>query len=540
MRSPLKSLLPPAAMAGILFLSTPQGLPAGERKITLTDAVYRTLETNPGVKIEEERVQQSEGELQSASGQFDWTGVGTFSKEVRRDHLTDEQEKQAELASLFTQRHFSDNRREQTTIYSLGAKKQSRSGVVVYPKLSTLDSEDLTVPIESENRSDVSAELIIPLMRGLGEANTGALEMAAQSRLTATEFFSKHNISGRILQTASAYWSSLAALHTLKIMEDAISRAEEIYRLVELLVKGGEVEPALMHQAQAKLAQRKADIKQSELNYYESRQRLALAMGLSPGELADPPSPEGPFPPVTDVRLLDKALEARYIQQALERRGDYQAARTGINTQEILLQKASDDRRMRLDLDLGFGMSGLNERGDWSRYYRSLYHDKAGPNVFAGLSLEWPIENNTAVGEYLRRKSLVREQKLTVTQLSQGIASDVLVSLERLRSSFQEYRLSRDSVEAYKEAVKHENYKVRMGESSLTSLIDIEDQYLEARLSHINALRRYAAALAELRYATGTLLTEESRSFRFRTYSLMTLPVLQEPIPEKGPEKSHE
>jgi hypothetical protein len=58
-------------------------------------------------------------------------------------------------------------------------------------RLSTFDYEDLTVPTESENRSDVSAEFIIPLLRYIGQANTGALETAERSRLTATESLSK-------------------------------------------------------------------------------------------------------------------------------------------------------------------------------------------------------------------------------------------------------------------------------------------------------------------------------------------------------------
>lgn len=512
-----------------ILLTLPGPLSAQAEAVSLSEAVLRTLQSNPGIRIQEERVEQKEGELQSASGQFDWVGLGTFSKEVQRYHFTQEQEELARLSNLLGQRYFSDSRREQTTIWGLGVRKQTRSGIVILPSFTTLDVENLASDIQYENRSDMSVEFIIPLLRGLGEESTGALEMAAQSGLSATEWLSKHNISGQILETAAAYWSSLAAIEVYRILEDTGKRADELNNLVELLVKGGEAEPAILHQARAKFFQRKADIKRSELDLYESRQRLAIAMGYGPEEMAGAPRPEGPFPPAVDPGILDKEREQRYIRQALAQRGDYLAAQANIAGQEILLRKAEKDKKPRLDFDFTFGYTGLSEREGIERYWSSLYHDKAGPGGFAGLNLEWPIENKIAVGEFIRQRSLVREARLSSSQLSNSIASQVLVAMERLRSSVQEYRLARESVEAYRQSVKFENQKVRAGESSLNALIDLEDRYYEVRITAVLAERKYAAALAELRFVTGTLLSEEARNFRFKPNSLMTLPLIGEP-----------
>ncbi|MDD5206284.1 MAG: hypothetical protein PHS17_12725, partial [Desulfobacterales bacterium] len=232
-----------------ILLTLPGPLSAQAEAVSLSEAVLRTLQSNPGIRIQEERVEQKEGELQSASGQFDWVGLGTFSKEVQRYHFTQEQEELARLSNLLGQRYFSDSRREQTTIWGLGVRKQTRSGIVVLPSFTTLDVENLASDIQYENRSDMSVEFIIPLLRGLGEESTGALEMAAQSGLSAAEWLSKHNISGQILETAAAYWSSLAAIEVYRILEDTGKRADELNNLVELLVKGGEVEPSALHQA---------------------------------------------------------------------------------------------------------------------------------------------------------------------------------------------------------------------------------------------------------------------------------------------------
>jgi outer membrane protein len=519
----------PVIRVFFLILCATPAVSAQEEPVSLFEAVMKTLRSHPGVSIQEEHVEQREGELQSASGQFDWVGLSSISKDEKRYHFTQNQEEATQIANLLGPKRFSDSWRKETTAYSVGARRATRSGVVVLPSLSTLDVTDLTSDLESENRAEMGVEILIPLLRGLGEESTGALETAARSALTTTEWESKHNISGQILETAAAYWGSLAAQETYQVLLDTGKRADDLNRLVELLVKGGEAEPATLHQARAKLLQRKADIRVAEQNYYDSRQRLARALGYSPQEMTTPPQPEGPFPPVVVPDVLDKDREERYVAQALSQRADYLAAQNNITTQEILFRKSELDKKPRLDFDFATGITGLSERENATRFWRSLSNDRAGPGVFVGLNLEWPIANNTAIGEFIKRRSLLREARLSSSLLSNTIASDVLAAMEKLRSSAQEHRLFGESAEAYREAVKFEDKKVRAGESSLNALIDLEDRYYEVRLNQVRAQQKYALALAELRFSTGTLLTEDARNFRFKPNSLLILPLVGEP-----------
>ena len=515
------------SVMGVLFvlcLLFAPSLMAEEPTISLSDALFKTLESNPGVKIEEEQVVQSEGALQTATGQFDWIGLGSASWEQERQHFDDSDEANGRFATDMGIREVTDSWREETAAYSLGVRKQFRHGLVFSPSVSNVDVENLSQDIQPQSRSDLNVEFVIPLMRGLGKKHTGAEEMAARSNLDATELLSKHNISGRIFRTSASYWNCLAALETFRILEDTEKRADEIYRLVDKLVRVGEMEPAAKRQAQAKLYERQADIRDSRSSVYQAKQQLGVAMGYGPRELPEAPLPEGTFPPVVNRALLHEERTGRYVDVALQKRGDYLATLAGVETEEILLEKARNDTRPRLDFTFRVGVSGFNEREDSSRHFRSTYHDHAGPNVFGGLTLELPIENNAAKGEFVRQRSLVREAKLTAEELSNGIASDVLVSVERLRSAIKEYRLAMESARAYRDAADHENFKVRQGAAELNDLIDMEDRYFTARARQVEAMRKYAVALADLRFATGTLLTDEARSFRFRMNALMTVP----------------
>jgi len=525
--------------AGPLFISTllswcfltflPSGSFAGERTVSLPEALLETLNEHPGVQIERERVVQSEGELQTASGQFDWTASASVSKEQYREHFTQDQEEEGQLAALLFNRVVTESRREEISYYSVGIQKQFRNGAVLAPNLTVLDTEDLSRDIENLNRSEMGIDITIPLMRGLGEHATGAEERAARSNLSANRQLSRHNISRRILVSANNYWSCLAAVQSQDILEDMESRAEELFGLVERLVRVGEMEPAVLREAEAQLLQRKGDLQESRLRAEEARQALAVSMGYAPEDLVDAPLPEGPFPPVVNDWAFDRELSKAYIDQALNNRGDYLAARIGIETEEILMGRAENRIKPRLDLGLSVGVSGLSEEEDAGRYYKSLYHDHAGPNAFASLTFAWPIANNAAKGEYVRRRSLVNEARLTSRDLSNNIASEVLVSVERIRSASREYRLAASSVEGYRDAADHEHYKVREGLSDLGDLISAEDRYLSARARQVEVTRRYASALAEVRFVTGSLLTEEEEGYRFKVKHLMVPPVLFEP-----------
>lgn len=530
-RPPLNSTWTTALLAVFLAFNPlfPAAASGEEREISLSEAVLKTLRDNPGVQIERERVIRSEGELQAASGMFDWTATSTVSREQRRESFTRAQEKEAQMVALATGRSVTDSRREQTTAYSLGLQKQFRTGPVLAPSLSVMDIEDMSRDIENHNRSELGFDITIPLMRGLGEHATGAQEKAAYSNLTANRHLSRHNVSSRILLTANNYWNCLAAMHKLSILEETEERAVELFMLVERLVQAGEMEPAVLREAEAQLFQRRADLQGGRLLKEEARQSMALAMGYSPRELPAAPLPVGYFPVVVNDVAFDSALTLQYVDDALRDRGDYLAARAGIETEEILKARAENEIKPRLDLGLRVGISGLSEKDSDGRYFRSPYSQRAGPNAFVSLTYQWPIANNAAKGEFVRRNSLVNEARLTADELANAIASEVIVAVERIRSASKEFRLAARSARSYRDAADNELFKVRQGLSRVSDLIAIEDRYYNARAREVDVLQRYASALAEVRYATGSLLTEEDDHNRFKIDYLMTPPVLLQP-----------
>lgn len=372
----------------ILLISITPALAVAGEMLSLPEAISKTIEVNAGIKIQAAAVDRQEGVVQAAQGEFDWYLYGTLSRERQNSALPEN--KQVILPGRTI-----DQTEETATVYGVGATKKFRSGIVVQPSLSSIDYENNTDRQDPISQSDVVLEFLIPLLQGAGAAYTRASERAAQKNLTATQALSTYNISSRIFNTAGAYWNCLAARRRSDILADTQRRTDEIFHLVEQLVSVGELEPAILSQASAERYSRRADLSEGERALEASRLQLSAAIGLPPETPDSLPLAEGDFPMAVDGQLFTDTA-ADYIRQCLALRGDYLAAKQNVETEKILLEKAQNETRPRLDFTLKTGYGGLDERLNNSRYYGSLYNHVPGLNAYAGIRVELPIHNNTA------------------------------------------------------------------------------------------------------------------------------------------------
>ena len=492
--------------------------------ISLSDAVLKTLELNPGVRIQKQNVIQSAGDLQIATGEFDF--ITSLSQTWERERLPLTLASEAALATRAAAgtAESADFVETEELTYSFGFAKKFRSGITLTPSVSTLNtntSSDFTPP---ENRSDVNLNVVIPLLRNFGEKNSGANLLAAESTLTASQYLSKFNISSRVFITASSYWSSYAAEKNFEILSDGGARAQYTFDRVKTRVDAGEADPVELEEAKARLFAIKSDIRNARLKAYTTRQTLAVAMGLKPKELTNAPYAIETFPEVMDPKSLKPAVTKIFVDEALKLRGDYLSALQGIITQKIVTNRSKNQILPSLEFETQFGYAGLDESNSNSRVFRSLANQINGLNLLTSLTFEWPVQNNAAKGSYLKNKSLSEEAKLTSDNLSNKIASDVLIATEKLASAIDEYNLANESVNSYKRSLENKRVKLQDGELSITDLLNVETLYLQSRVVKNAAQSKYAIALAELRFVTGTILDARDEEATFNPKSLTELP----------------
>ena len=416
-----------AVLAG-LFIG---GFPVfGEEFISFENALRETLANSPGVKAERQTVVQQKSLLTSASGNFDWVASGGVSSEKTHAPIS-----------------MSAQRFEERFIYSLGVGRQLRNGIIVKSSVSAADYQDDLTQKTPINNSGISAEVVIPLLKGRGERNAAATEWAARSNLTAAEQAVVYGISGQLMTASDLYWQCLAANEVVRLYEEAEKRDTRLEEVVGVLTKGGELPRANHEQAKAKLYKTKADINSARLNLYKARLSLSVAMGRDPS--GESPLPEGTFPQVIDESVLDRNFEDACVTMSLRNRGDYQASRTSIDSGKILLQQSKNNLFPKLDLTIRTGYAGLIEDSSTERYYRALHEKLRGLNTYMAVSLELPVRNRAAKGNVIYYESQVEKAELTSRALSLAVASEVRSAVETLRSAIKEYRLAKLSAESY-------------------------------------------------------------------------------------------
>lgn len=524
----------------LAFAGAASGAPA---LISLEDAVARTLASSPGVEVQRARIAQADGSLLSASGRFDWTTSLRLSESVRRTPALGA----FPGGSAFDVIDFSalndlllalnrppvappppdpsfDVQREQQTALSFGVARQFRNGVTVIPSATVFDYRLNTSPVPPATRAEWGVQFIVPLARGRGRDATAADEQAARLGLDGARAAARHAIADRVGRTATAFWDCLAASQRLALLADTEHRAQDLLGLVSDLVQAGELEPAVRLEASAEAMRRHADLISGELELFSARQRLGAAVGLGVTELPDAPRPAGDFP-VVRTTGESAANAASFAQLALRKRGDLLAAEQERQIEDVFARKARTELRPRVDLDVRTGYAG-GALGESARSYASAFsRDLTGVNVSAAVSVEWPAANRASRGNLVRRNAQLREAELSVADLSTQIAAEVAIAHAAWQAAAQQYALARDTVSALGEVLAHQRRKLQLGETSLTTLVQNEDRYFQARTALISAARNHAVAVLDLRRVTGTLIDADPRGARLSLATLTSPPL---------------
>lgn len=492
---------------GVFMCMSVPGPVFGQKPLTLGDAIRQTLEMNRDVRIEYERVAQSQARFRSASGRFDWRLTGAVVRESFRGPNPDGDDIQ-----LTTQE-----------FYSVGIAKRLRNGMVFEPNI-TLQQADNIVSTGPVGISSVNMTFVVPLLRNLGAQNTAAQERAAYTDLQSARTLKTHQVAGRVLQTATAFYECLAAYEQLQILRDAEQLTLTSMNMVDRMITAALLDPADRLQAQAVVASKQAARRAGEQALYRRRLNLAEAIGYRFDEMTEAPLAEGAFPEPISRSELDAVARTDYIQRAMRHRGDYLASLKNMEMADILLQQADNARKMRLDFNVRVGYTGFDLSDDPSRRVRALYTNPQGPNVVVGLSMDLPLRNDAALGDLAFRQAEMREARHRSERVATAIGADVLAALEDLRSAVDQYRLVVNAEQVFEAALDHEQKKMTTGQASLTDLLQIQDRYIEVRLARVRALREYAVAMARFRFVTGTLLEQDEDEARFDLQRLRTLP----------------
>ena len=488
--------------------------------------VTQTAASHPDVRLRQDDVAISRGDLLDAQGQFD--SRLTTAAQVQRGRQPQFFQLGLAAESLFYTSHAS------VTTYDLLLEKQLRSGQLLRPTVQvdrsaqsiaapTPTGEDTQLTLPGENRTIVSFQFTQPLMRGRERDAVTAVERAAEIAVDASTSTLRHAVASVVLRATASYWNYVGAVRQQEIARAAETRAETLQEETAAVIAAGVQPESDSKLVQATLANRRATrigVDQSALN---ARYELVLASGGDAAEALRMGPPSDPIPDVPSRdALAGPGLEV-LIAMGLKRRADLAAATERQSQLQSLTTAARDAVRPDLALTVDAGYVGLSEGRTLIDYFNSLRR-LDGFNVSAGVAYRFPLGNHAAFGQLARTEAAARQGDTRREDLVRTITSNIVVAWNDVRASAERVEQARQASALYRSTVSDERMKVQLGLSTVLDLIVTEDRMVQSLREEVSAEVAYATALARLRFETGTLVGPDGRVTPDR---LTTIPVTE-------------
>jgi len=490
---------------------------SSEKGLSLIEAVRDTIQKQPDVLLQQQEVEVSKGALQIEAGEFDAALSSTFNYQTSKYAPTYWENKLYEIG----------DRTYTSTAASVEVEKKTRYGISFGPSVDvnrTHGISDYMIPTSS-NQAIVFFNLNVPLLKGRGEDATGAQEMAAAVEIEASQLDLEHTIALSVEQTTVAYWNYLEAQMQLKILKNMEEDSRQTLENMKQLVKGDDRPASDLDTFEADLADKISQRIAGEQNIFEARQDLGLAMGLAYEAIDDLPLPKDTFPdPRKNKSPLIKLGPAKLFEKARNNRADYLSMKKREAEARILLVAATNNLLPQLDINGGIGYAGLEDGGNVDDYFKSIGNKLTGANYSAGITLTFPFGNNEAKGLHLQQRSRLRKAVIQTGNLERKIRSDIVVAFQAILRTSRELKETRRSVKHYRTAVSNERTKFGMGMASVLDVINIQNFLRNTMLSEVRKMNSYAAAVVDLRYQTGALITTHGDGYRVEMEQLISPP----------------
>jgi outer membrane protein TolC len=361
----------------------------------------------------------------------------------------------------------------------------------------------------------VGFDVAAPLLRGRGIAAAGAGEKAAQESAFAVALLVKQSAAESVRATALAYWEVLAAQQRVAILEQSVANQDKLVNITGDLVKAEQLSQVEGDRAAAGRASAAASLESARQELIAARHELLRTMGfdLETGQQA--PVAAGDFPRLTAEEVARAAADAALLAELPERRYDIAAARLFSSSSTILLRAADLDLRPRLDASAGLWSTATGESGLSEGANRWVF-----PSYSLGLELEKPIGNHAAKGRQAQSRARLRQDQITAADLERTARLSALLAMRSLGEAAASLAAA-DAAAVYSEnLVAAEQDLLNAGESSVLDGILTEERTTSAKLAQVEARLNLATLLVELRFETGTLVSETEEG------PMVTLPML--------------
>ncbi|MFW6140629.1 MAG: TolC family protein [Acidobacteriota bacterium] len=393
---------------------------------------------------------------------------------------------------------------------------------------SMYDTNRNFMTINPRYSSQLSFDFSQPLLKNFGINITRKDIIVAKNQLAMSEEELERALQEQIYQVEQAYWNYVYSIENLEVQRQSLRLAEELLEKNKRSVEVGAMAPMEIINAQATVAQRKADILAAETEVKNNEDRLKTIINLAADvEIQE----EAPIIPTDEPEYqkvdmsLDEALEI-----AMQNRPDLTASRLGVQNSEVNVNYTRNQLLPGLNFTASYWSPGVS--GDQIQYlndnpltgvvvgkilggFGDSFSDALGfkyQNWSVGLTLDVPVSNILSRAQFQQARLNLEKAKLQLENQEQQIFRDIKIAVRNVATNYeriQAYKAARELAEKQLEA---EEEKLKVGLTTNYLVLQYQAELAATRSSELRSVIDYKMSLAQLYRDLGISLDKKNIS----------------------------
>lgn len=465
--------------------------------IDLKDALFFTLENNVSIKIAKMVEAQQVGTVRLSAGPFNPILSATATNSYNTDVITGTTRSNESII---------------VTTSTVSASKMMRSGTLMALTASVDRTHDGSIPKPNNNLNygTIAFKIVQPLLRGFRYGKPAMTEVVAILELQAAYWTKLQAISQSIYDASVLYWELVSAVKVLKVQEEALGRYAVIVEQTKSLIASGLSARSEIDQPLAQLAAQQVTVTLAQEDLFNAYHNFKFGIGdeniCLPFEielvLED-------FPEIViDSVAYQKEMD-NFLIEALDRRFDIQAALIQEEVAETNLLLAENDWLPILNITAGIANSDFANGSQAKPLFTTWDMTDPQTDWAIGFEFSYPLFNDRGSGA-IQQQTAARwqahyERQLIVQTAIRDIRETTIDILALTKALVQ----VNYAVQDYQDVVDNESSLLQEGMITIFEYIEYQDRLTNALTSRILIQKQLTKAVANLRFLTATLITEE-------------------------------
>jgi outer membrane protein TolC len=384
--------------------------------------------------------------------------------------------------------------------YELGLQKKVPSGTVL--NLDLQQQRDWSDSVFATTNPSYNSSINIGFTQPIGKNFLGMIDRS-KIRITRldianSDYTSLDKIELSLAGIQKVYWRLVFLNEELHLKNEMLKEAQRLSEIYMKKYKTGLAEAPDLFAAQANVERRKNDILQTKDMLQAAESDLLFRLNEEKPGIEIVPQDSLEFED-QDISFTDS------LKIAIEKRRDYRRLKNELKAKKINLALKENNLWPEIDLEASFLRNGLSSK--YKKAWQGLSSED-NPQFYFGVKFEVSLENSQAQAQYhkanlQKAKSiclLKQCERRICTQINTRVTT-VNILKEKIIANEKIWQLEGDKLKA-------EEVRLRLGRSNSDTVINYQQDLLEAQIAYIKSLFDYKIALIDLKLAMNTLLDE--------------------------------